>query len=156
MFNVNTKRVVCHQYCMMALAFWYTGPSVFMSQVIHHRQWNVKPGNEFLRTQPCQVICNSLQKSPHNWSCEIIWFKDPHHNLLMENPHWFQRIFKVIDKTRWFDAGSMNRNHNIDRSGQGPGGGFVRAENITHYTEAAHLAPIIPTFSCTDHRSELE
>ena len=60
--------------------------------------------------------------------------------MMMEN--WFQRIFKLIDKSRWFAARSMNRNQNIDRSvsGQGPGGGFVRAGNITHYTEAAHLA----------------
>ena len=71
MFNVNTKRVVNHQYCMMPLASRYPGPPVFMSQVIYRRQWNVKPGNEFLRNQPCQV--DNLQQFAKKSTQLIVW-----------------------------------------------------------------------------------
>ena len=151
---MSTQRELCviNIYCMAGMS---------LAQVIYHRQSNVKPGNEFLRTQPYQVICNCSQKSPHNWSCEISWFKKCH------GTGWWKLIteLKVIDYLRWLGAGSMNRNWpligwewscdldtglwlgagsmNIEqepkywselRWGQGPGGGLCGAA-LHHYRE---------------------
>ena len=169
---MSTQRELCviNIYCMAGMS---------LAQVIYHRQSNVKPGNEFLRTQPYQVICNCSQKSPQHWSCEISWFKKCH------GTGWWKLIteLKVIDYLRWLGAGSMNRNWpligwewscDLDTGLWLGAGSMNRNQNIDlswgevrdrpvvcagqHYTitEKSAPSPTFPRTSRLHHRSEQE